>query len=116
MCTFMYIIHFFLILNKAPTILVNISDSGTTADIGRNLNLSCNIFGYENLANLSIHYQWLKSDSVLHHNSNILTFPTLKLSEAGFYTCVVTINSSYLLGQLVANGMYKLALKGELEF
>ncbi len=102
------------LFNIAPTILVNIFDSGSTADLGKNFSLSCHIFGHENLATPSIHYQWLKSGSVLHHNSSmILTFPYLTLSEAGLYTCMVTINSSYLLDQLVANESYKLALKRE---
>ena len=36
--------------NKAPTISVNISDNGRTANMGRNFSLSCLIFGHENLA------------------------------------------------------------------
>ena len=101
----------FILLNIAPTILVNISDNGSTADIGRNFNLSCQIFGHENLANTSVQYKWLRSGSALDYNTSILTFASLKLSEAGFYTCMVTINSSYLLDQLVSNGSYKLTLK-----
>ena len=107
------------LLNKA--ISVNISDNGSTANIGRNFSLSCLIFGHENLANISVQYQWLRSDSalddnssILQYNSSILTFPSLNLSYAGCYTCIVTINSTYLLNQLVSNGSYKLALRSEL--
>ena len=105
------------LLNKA--ISVNISDNGSTANIGRNFSLSCLIFGSENLANTSVQYQWLRSDlalddnsNILQYNSSILTFPSLNLSDAGYYTCRVTIN---LLNQLISNGSYILALRGELQ-
>ena len=102
------------LFNKAPTISVNISDNGSTANIGRQFSLSCLIFGHENLANMSVQYQWLRSGTALDESSNILTFLSLKLSDAGCYTCRVTINSIYLLDQLVSNGSYKLALRSEL--
>ena len=94
------VVIIFLILTIAPTVLVNVSDSGSTADVGGDLSLSCRIFGHENLANLSVEYQWLKNGSTLYHNSSMLTFAPLKLSEAGLYTCIVTISSSYLLDKL----------------
>ena len=95
--------------------MISITDNGSTADIGMNFSLSCLIFGHENLANTSVQYQWLRSDSALDDYSSILTLPSLKLSDAGYYTCRVTINSTYLLDQLVSNGSYKLALKSELQ-
>ena len=101
------------LLNKA--ISVNISDNGSTANIGRQFSLSCLIFGHENLANISVQYQWLRSGTALDDNSNILTLLSLKLSDAGCYTCRVTVNSIYLLDQLVSNGSYKLALRSELQ-
>ena len=94
--------------------MINISDNGSTADIGMTFSLSCLIFGHENLANTSVQYQWLRSDLALDDNSSILTFPSLKLSDAGYYTCRVMINSIYLFNQLVSNGSYKLVLKSEL--
>ena len=95
--------------------MINISDNGSTADIGMTFSLSCLIFGHENLANTFVQYQWLRSDLALDDNSSILTFQSLKLSDAGYYTCRVTINSIYLLDQLVSNGSYMLALRSELQ-
>ena len=75
--------QFFCLLIIAPTVVISITDNGSTADIGMNFSLSCLIFGHENLANTSVQYQWLRSDSALDDYSSILTLPSLKLSDAG---------------------------------
>jgi hypothetical protein len=71
---------------------------------GQSYNLSCNVQGVENLDS-NITYQWTKNGTlnVIRQSSSILSFSPLRLSDAGFYMCRVTISSDYLDNTLTAN-------------
>ena len=74
-----------------------ISSDGSAPNPGQNYTLLCNISGTEYLKpNSIINYQWTKNNGTrteVGTNSNTLHFSALKLSDAGGYTCEVTINS-----------------------
>ena len=63
---------------------------------GQNCTLSCTVTGLTN-SNPTITYQWMKNNGThqiqVGNNSNKLSFPSLRLSDAGQYTCQVTVDS-----------------------
>ena len=65
--------------------------------------LTCGVIGAENLNPLFIHttYQWTKKnrthEQIIPKRSKILSFSSLKTSDAGRYTCQATISSSFFL-------------------
>ena len=77
---------------------VNISYYGIL-QIGEDFNLTCTVFGVENLSR-NIAYQWAKSsgtsDAQIINSSNTLSFLPLVYSDGGLYTCQVEISSTYL--------------------
>ena len=81
-------------------------------------NLTCNVFGSENL-NSTITYQWTKNNSTHTHvqvgtDSSTLSFPSLRLSDAGEYTCQVNVSSSYLNKDVTALDFHSIATQSEL--
>lgn len=86
-----------------PTISVEILDGGASPLLNRNYSLQCRVSGpglNNNTLSTSITYQWTKncSNSKLSQNeinSSILTFSSIRLSDAGQYICLVTASSSY---------------------
>ena len=92
-------------LSLAPTVLVQISDSGTTPTAGQNYQLTCSVTGAENL-NSAITYGWTKDSgsgqTQVGTNSSILFFTPLRLSDAASYVCGVTVSSSYLVSDITA--------------
>ena len=68
--------------------------------------LTCDVTGDENL-NPTITYQWTmdngNSQTQVGTNSNSLSFSPLSLSNAGRYTCSVTVSSLYLDGNVVVS-------------
>ena len=87
----------------APPIVSNISTKGT-AGVGQTYTLVCSVLsGLEGL-NAVVSYQWTKDNgtgSQLGTHSNILSFPSLRLSDAGSYTCEINVSSSRLLKQAI---------------
>ena len=85
----------------APPIIANITAEGT-ARVGQNYTLVCRVLsGLEGL-NAIVSYQWTKDNgtrSQIGANSTVLSFPSLRLSDSGSYTCEISINSVYLLKQ-----------------
>ena len=82
---------------SAPVIEVLLSDGGILT-VGENHTFTCNISGIQNL-NSTIVYKWTKNNgtqSRVGTNSNTLSFFSLRLSDSGEYTCMVTITSAYL--------------------
>jgi hypothetical protein len=70
---------------------------------GHGFSLSCVISGVENL-NPIITYNWIKDNStwiLVGSNRSILSFPSLRLSDAGQYSCQVRISCRYLCDALV---------------
>ena len=61
------------------------------------------MFGAENL-NPIITYRWTKNSdsSQIGTNSSILSFTPIRISDAGNYSCLVTVDSSYLAGHIAA--------------
>ena len=93
---------FKLILFTAPKIQIMITGSDKAEPIaGQSYNLTCSVLGAENLDS-SINYQWIKND-IIRQNSSTLSFSPLRLSDAGVYTCRVTVSSDYLDNDLTAN-------------
>ena len=82
--------------NNYYYITVRVSDCGGTITAGQNCSLKCTLTGVES-QNPTITYQWLKNNGThrveVGTNANILSFPSLKLSDAGQYTCQVTVDS-----------------------
>ena len=86
-------------ISLAPFISTLINES-TRAITGESYNLTCKIVGVENV-HPSITYQWTKNSDRgeiqnLGSNSSTLPFTPLQLSDAGNYSCMTTITSSYL--------------------
>jgi hypothetical protein len=83
-----------------PSISVWIHSDGAPPIAGQKYSLTCNISGAENLDPI-ITYKWLKNNGtqtyyVVGKNSNILSFSSLRLSDAGNYFCEVIVNSRLL--------------------
>ena len=76
--------------------IVRVSDCGGTITAGQNCSLKCTLTGVES-QNPTITYKWLKYNGTqqveVGTGSNILSFPSLNLSDAGQYTCQVTVDS-----------------------
>ena len=69
-----------------------ISDGGATPTAGQNYTLTCSVSG----ASVTT-YQWRKDGSVIQgETTEKLSFSPLRLSDAGQYTCEVTVNSMTL--------------------
>ena len=62
---------------------------------GQNFSFTCIVKGANLSANSTISFKWLKGDMPVGSNS-ILTFKSLRLSDAGKYSCNVNISSSVL--------------------
>ena len=63
---------------------------------GQNYSLMCTVSGADSLYPTINHYQWVHTRSQVGTNSPTLTFDPLVLSDAGQYSCEVTISSSLL--------------------
>ena len=98
-----------------PKIPVEISAGN--AILGQNHDLICNVPGAEKL-NPNITYQWTKNNittqTQVGTNSNTLSFSSLRLSDAGWITCTVSINSDYLDNKITQNNTIQLTIQGKL--
>ena len=107
------IIMSFVSCSSAPTILIIISDSGSPVLGQTGYTLTCAVIGDENLSP-TITYQWTRDNGTTQTqvgtNSNTLSFSPLSLSDAGRYTCDVTISSPYLTGDLVSSASEALSV------
>ena len=70
--------------------------------------LTCDVTGDENLSSTRT-YQWTMDNGTTQTqvgtNSNSLSFSSLSLSDAGQYTCSVTVSSLYLDGNAIASSV-----------
>ncbi len=77
-------------------ILVHINDCGGIIVAGQNCTLVCSVSGIGS-SNPTITYRWIKNNGTapiqVGGNSNMLVFSSLRLSDAGQYTCQVTVGS-----------------------
>lgn len=70
--------------------------SGGTPTIGESYMLTCTVTGADEF-NRIITYQWLKNNSVVPGEvQSVLTFSSLKLSDAGQYACGATVSLTFL--------------------
>ena len=80
-----------------------ISSDSAEPIAGQSYNLTCSVQGAENL-NSNMTYQWIKNETFgITESSSTLSFSPIRLSDAGFYMCKVTVSSDYLDDKLFAN-------------
>ena len=108
-----------LILHLAPSVSVQISDSGATPAAGENYQLTCSISGTGNL-NPTISYQWIKNSgsgqTQVGTSLSTLSFTPMRLSDAASYVCKVTITSSYLSEDIIAKSFNPLDIRIQSEY
>ena len=80
--------------------------------------LICSINGTENL-NPSISYQWTKNNGThiqmqTGNDPQVLSVSLFRLSDAGEYTCLVTISSSYVHDNIIVMENQHVAIQSEL--
>ena len=94
---------------------INIDFDGVL-QLGESFNLNCTLFGAEDLHPVTI-YQWIKNGDIINiqatNGSNILSFHSLKYSDAGLYTCQVAINSTYLNRSLTFNDSRNISIQSK---
>ena len=105
----------------APTISVHVITNGAP-ELGQShyalmCNINNNIIIPENLRS-SVIYKWTKSNGTqtqmqveMGDDPKMLSFPQLRLSNAGRYTCQVTLNSSYLNSVITAVDSHDLRIQ-----
>ena len=66
--------------------------------------LTCTVTGAESLTDAMVTYQWLKNGAVISNQTMAtLFFSPLAISDAGSYTCQVTVTSSLLSEPITTN-------------
>jgi hypothetical protein len=82
--------------------------------------LTCRVFVTNNFCNPSITYQWIMNNDTsavqIGAEPDILFFYSLRLSDAGLYTCYATINSPTLSGDISATASHEVKIQSELKF
>ena len=91
-----------LYICSAPSVSVQISDSGAIPALGESYQLTCSASGAENLNPITT-YRWTKkSGSGQTQVGDTLSFTSLQLADAASYVCEVNISSNYLTGNIIA--------------
>ena len=88
-----------------PNIEVEITNSGGKLFLGEDYNLTCTINGADKL-NPVLNYGWIQNGTILEmvdNKTNILSFSSFRLSDAGNYSCIVRICSQYISESIVIN-------------
>lgn len=75
------------------TVSVEVTESEVTPTVGHSYSLTCNV----PRANVNS-YQWLKQMNDIQSRASVLSFSPLSLSDAGLYTCIVTVNGRMYSG------------------
>ena len=73
----------------ATSVTVQITGSVATPALGRNYSLTCEVSGTSDPVSS---YQWRKGDTMFSEAGPTLSFSSLSLSDAGQYTCQVTVD------------------------
>ena len=87
---------------SVPNIEVEITNSGGNLLLGEDYNLTCTINGADKL-NPVLNYGWIQNGTILDNKTNILSFSSFRLSDAGNYSCTVTICSQYINESIMIN-------------
>ena len=97
--TFILYVYTVLSITIDPTITVTVGAGEATPMAGAMYYLICAVTGAESLIGSNITYQWFKDGSLVSGQTmDSLSFTSLTFSDAGGYTCEVTVVSN--LGQL----------------
>ena len=95
-----------------PDIKVNLSSTGIQR-VGETFQFVCEASGIHNL-NPVITFSWINAQSrQVGTNSSIFSLQSVKLSDAGEYTCMVTISSTYLRVSLTSNASENLIIESK---
>ena len=83
--------------------------------------LSCRVYVNNNFCSPSITYRWIKTNDInttiqLETKSSVLSFysNSLRLSDAGLYTCYATISSLFLNSDITVTASHKVKIQSEL--
>ena len=86
---------------------------------GQGFSLSCVVSEAENLSP-TISYNWIKDNGtriLVDSHGSILSFPSLRLSDAGQWSCQVIVDSPYLRDDLsVISTTFDIHLQGKFSF
>ena len=96
----------------APAISVPITASQATPVLGQIYSLTCDVTGAENLSP-SITYQWTKNNGNQIGTNENFSFSSLRLSDAGQYTCRATVSSPYLSGDITMTGTHDIRIQSK---
>ena len=111
------LIFIFFILNSDPSVNVNITPSSNGhQSVGSQFNIACAALGFDHL-NPGFNIQWRKTGGLINISSQVndsLAFSSLRLSDAGEYTCEVNVTSDYLVnGYTTGMGNYNLSINSK---
>ena len=94
----------FLFSFPDPTITVTVTADVATPVAGSMYSLTCTLTGAERLTDSTTNYQWFKNGEVVSSQTmETLSFSSLSFSDAGGYTCQVTVMSNLLSGHITMN-------------
>jgi hypothetical protein len=79
--------HILINLSLSLLVGVNLTDNGATPVLGETYALNCSVYS----TSMTV-FQWKKDDVLQNVSKQLLSFPKLSLSDAGYYTCIVTRN------------------------
>ena len=104
-------------LSAVPTITVQLYDGGNIPVAGQQYSLTCDVSGAERL-HPNITYQWIKNNSdaqmQVGNDSKSLFFSSLTLSDAGVYSCQISIQSPYISKEIMATDFQIIEMGHEL--
>ena len=104
----------------APAISVQITTGGALV-LGQSYSLTCGVTRTENLSPV-LTYQWTKNNGTQTQIQNdeanpiILSFSSLRLSDAGRYTCQATVSSLYLNSDITMMDTQDIILQSEFSY
>ena len=91
----------FTLIFLDPNITVSVTASVATPMAGSMYSLTCTVTGAERLTDTITNYKWFKNCEVMSGQTmETLSFTSLSFSDAGGYTCQVTVTSNLLSGPI----------------
>ena len=84
-----------------------------------NYTLTCRVFVTNDFCSPSVTYQWIKNndtDIQLGTEPNTVSFYSLRLSDAGLYTCYATISSLSLSSDITVIASHEFRIQSELNY